>query len=221
MWEAGRLNIYIKWNNNKSAIKLPVLPEAFEISASQNNNAITIHGFGDINLLGVRSLYEITLESFFPHMHYDFCQCTPGKPYDYIKKLQNLFEKNTLVHLIITGTNINGYFTISSFAYGEEDRVGDVSYSLTLTEYRNPGKAASRKPSAAKNSTKITLKTGARISRKTKSCTYTCKKGDTLQKVSKRLTGTSANWRAIYNQNKKKIGTKKKLKAGMKLVIKI
>lgn len=215
------MNIHIKWNNDKSDLQLPVLPEAFEISGMQNNSTITIHDFGDINLLGVRSLYEITLESFFPHMHYDFCKCKPKKPYEYIEKLRNLFEKNTVVHLIITGTKINSHFTISSFSFGEEERVGDVRYSITLTEYRKPKVAKKSKQKANKSSTKIQLAKGARISKKTKSCTYKCKKGDTLQKVSKYLTGTSANWRAIYNQNKKKIGTKKKLKAGMKLVIKI
>lgn len=215
------MNIHIKWNNDKSKIQLPVLPESFEISATQNNSIVTIHDFGDINLLGVRSLYEITLDSFFPHMHYDFCKCKPKKPYEYIEKLCTLFEKNTVVHLIITTTNINRHFTISSFNYGEEDKVGDVKYTITLTEYRKPKVAKKGKQSASKTSTKIELAKGARISKKTKSCTYKCKRGDTLQKVSKYLTGTSANWRAIYNQNKKKIGAKKKLKAGMKLVIKV
>lgn len=215
------MNIHIKWNSNKSSIQLPVLPESFEMTGTQNNTTVTIHDFGDINLLGVRSLYEITLESFFPHTAYDFCRCKPKKPYEYIELLQKLFEQNTVVHLIITGTSINSHFTISSFTYGQEEKTGDVKYSMTLTEYRKPKATGKIKSKASKTSTKITLAKGARISKKAKSCTYKCKKGDTLQKVSKYLTGTSANWRAIYNQNKKKIGTKKKLKAGMKLVIKI
>lgn len=215
------MDIHIKWNNDKSGIRLPVLPESFEISATQNNNMVTIHDFGDISLLGVRSLYEITIDSFFPHEYYPFCRCNPLEPFEYIEKLRKQFEKNTVLHLIITGTDINGHFTISSFTYGEEDRVGDVKYSITFTEYRKVKRASSGKKSASKTSKKIKLYPGARISKKVQSATYICKKGDTLQKVSKYLTGSTSNWRAIYNQNKKKIGSKKKLKAGMKLVVKV
>ena len=215
------MDIHIKWNNDKSSIRLPVLPEAFEITSMQNNNVVTIHDFGEISLLGVRSLYEMTLESFFPHEYYSFCRCQPEAPFEYIEKLKKLFEENTILHLIITGTDINGHFTISSFAYGEEDRVGDVKYSITFTEYRKVKKATSEKKSASKTSKKIKLYPGARISKKVGSASYTCKKGDTLQKVSKYLTGSTSNWRAIYNQNKKKIGSKKELKAGMKLVVKV
>ena len=38
------------------------------------------------------------------------------------------------------------------------------------------------------------------------STTYTVKKGDCLSMIAKNLTGSSANWRAIYNQNKGVIG---------------
>ena len=213
------MNIHIKWN--KTSLQLPVLPESFEVTASQNNNTVTIHDFGDINLLGVRTLYEVSFESFFPHMAYDFCICKPDNPYDYIKKIKELFEGNTVIQLIISGTTVNGHFTISSFTYGQEDRVGDVKYSLTFTEYRKPVSTRKSKASASKSSSNVKSANGNRIAKKIKSQTYTCKKGDTLQKVSKKLTGTTANWRAIYNQNKKTIGTSKKLKAGMKLVIKI
>ena len=51
---------------------------------------------------------------------------------------------------------------------------------------------------------------------------YVVKKGDTLQKIAKKKTGSSSNWRAIYNQNKKVIGNNpNKLKIGQKLVIKV
>ena len=41
------------------------------------------------------------------------------------------------VKLIITGTPINFRCTIESFEWGEEDGTGDITYTLTLKEYRS------------------------------------------------------------------------------------
>lgn len=45
-----------------------------------------------------------------------------------------------------------------------------------------------------------------RTAKAVNSTTYTVKKGDCLSMIAKNLTGSSANWRAIYNQNKGVIG---------------
>lgn len=228
------MNIHIKWDSDKYGIQLPVLPESFSITGANNNETVVIHDFGEVNLLGDRGLYSVELSSFFPHQKYDFCKCEPEKPYVYCKKLKKLKDNNTVCHLVITETNINMQSTIEELTWGEEDGSGDVSYTILFKEYRKIKKVKVKgKVSASKSSKKITLASGSRLKKKTKS-SYTWKKGDTFQSVSKKLTGTSANWRAIYNQNKKAIEkkiAKKKLKnrkfstiagaiAGLRLVIK-
>lgn len=51
-------------------------------------------------------------------------------------------------------------------------------------------------------------------------CTiYMVKKGDNLEKISKKFYGTSEKWKKIYNANKNKISASKKVKAGKKLFI--
>lgn len=50
--------------------------------------------------------------------------------------------------------------------------------------------------------------------------TYTVKKGDTLQEISKKFYGTTTKWRKIYEANQKTIkGGPEKLMPGMKLTI--
>lgn len=196
------MKIWLKWDNDTKSIQLPILPSSFELSGSQGNTNVVVQNFGEINLKGKRGLYSISLSSFFPHEYYDFCQCKPSKPYTYTKKLKKLYEKNETIHLVITETDINSFFTIESFSYGEADRSGDVNYTLAFKEYRKLKKTA-KKNTAAGNS--VTSPYLLREAKAVKSCKYVWKKGDTWQKVAKKKTGTSANWKALKKQNKKLI----------------
>lgn len=180
--------IHIKWNNDTNGVILPINPSAFRLSDTMNNTSVIIHNLGEINLKGKRALQSITLESFFPCQKYDFAQDSYHDPYDYyIKKLQKLFEDNTTVHLVITETNINGHFTIESFEYGHEEKNKDVAYSITLKEFREIGstKAGSSRVEKDKN---------------TKSVTW--KKGDTWQKVTKSVLGSSKTYKTQKKNNK-------------------
>lgn len=185
------MDIFIKWNEDSESIQLPVNPSSFEIKGSMNNTSLYIHNLGEINLKGKRGLYSIGLESFFPAQKYDFCKCTPKDAYDYITELQSLYEDNTTLHLIITETEVNIYCTISDFAYGEEERNGDVKYSITLTEYREI--------------------TSTRVSTKKSTGSYTWKKGDTWSKVVKKKLGSSNTWKTVRKSNSAVISKAKKV----------
>lgn len=200
--------MYIKWDNDEKSIILPVLPSQFEVTDSMNNTSVYIHNTGEINLKGKRGLYSIAIESFFPSQKYAFAKGQFHKPYDYyVKKLKKLFEDNETLHLIIEGTSISMFCTIESFTYGHADRTMDVKYNLSLKEYRD-------------------LK---RISKTVKTQSHTWKKGDTWQKVTKNVLGSSSNWKKIRQNNidvvkkakKKNTGAKEKdALVGYKVVVK-
>ncbi len=178
------MNIHIKWSDDKKAIQLPILPPSFMVEDSINNTTVTIHNLGDINLKGKRGLWGLSFSAFFPGQKYDFAKTEYHDPYEYyIKKLKNLFENNTTIHVIITETDINGYFTIEAFEYGHEEKGNDVSYSLELREYREPS-ASGRVNKGASNKS------------------HTWKKGDTWQKVTKKALGSSDKWKAVRKNNK-------------------
>lgn len=216
------MDIHIKWNNDQSGIQLPVLPEEFEISSEMNNTSVIIHNLGEINLKGKRKLFSITINSFFPHEQYSFAKTEYHEPYEYyVAPLKALFEANETVHLIITGTDINMYCTIEAFPYGHDERNGDVKYSLTLKEYR----AIQSVSVAAGVRAEVT-----RVTKSTSSSSYTWKKGDTWQKVTKKKLGSSAKWKKVKQNNKavikkaKKKYPKKKEKdalVGFKVVVKV
>lgn len=208
------MDIYIKWKNDTKSIRLPILPESFEVGGTQNNQSVIVHNLGEINLKGKRGLYSISIESFFPHEKLSIQHGKHRDPYDYyIVNLKKLYENNTTVHLIITGTDVSMFCTIESFSYGEADRSGDVKYVLALKEYREDALSASSK----------------RPTKDVEEESRTWKKGDTWQKLTKTVMGSSKDWKKVRKNNSAVI--KKAMKAtgkaekealvGYKVVIKV
>lgn len=179
-------------------IQLPVLPSSFRIKEGVNNTEVNINNIGTINLLGKRGLKEVEISSFFPAQNYGFCKCVPQSAYGYYcRRLTEAMESNTIGTLMITDTNINIQCTIASFEYGEEDNSGDVSYTLSLKEYRSV--------------------TASRVSKRTEKTTYKTVKGDTFYKISRQFFGNSAYADKIAAANKKKVSYK--FKKAMKITI--
>lgn len=227
------MEIWIK-KTEADKIRLPVNPQSFELGCKMNNTTININSTGDRTLIGKRGLDEIEIQSFFPAREYDFLQYRTGllSPYEYCRKIEAWMTG--AVQLIITGTNINMQATVESFKYGESDRTGDVSFTVSMKKYQPITYKNTETKSSGKTGRKIIPCLARRVNTKAvKSTKYTVKKGDTLKKIAKKKTGASGNWRAIYNQNKKVIekaakkhgrkssATGKWIYPGTKLVIKV
>lgn len=212
-------SIVLKFNDEE--LTLPVNPSTIQIGTSNNNTTVSINNVGDINLISKnRGLYEITIESFFPVEDYGFLETKFVKPYTLVKKIKTWFEKNLVGTLIIAGTNISLTCTISSFTWGEQDGHGDVYYILGFKEYRNLNVTDSyKRKTVSKTSKTIENKSTSRTTKTVKSQTYIVKKGDTLCAIAKKLTGDSANYKAIANQNN--IKNPNKIYVGQKLIIKV
>lgn len=212
------MEIWLK--QGKTKFRFAVLPSEYELSSESNNTQVDIDSFGEINLIGKRKLKKISLSSFFPKQKYSFCQYeTFPTPKESVKLIEKM-KSNGELRLTITGTIINMECTIESFTWGENDGTKDINFTIEFLEYRKPELSNSGKKIQVKNIVQTVNTT--RASKKAESLTYTVKAGDDLCKISKKLTGTTANWKAIYIQNKKIIGANpKKLKAGKELIIKI
>lgn len=189
------MDIFIK--TNRKTIQLPVLPSSFFIKEAVNNTEVNINSIGTVNLLGKRGLKSIQFSSFFPAQQYNFLKCAAAAPYTYCAELIKAMEENDICVLTITGTNISLTSTIESFEYGEEDRCGDVSYTISFKEYRSVSTA--------------------RVQKKVVKKTYKVKKGDTWYSIARKFTGLSANAAKIAKLNGKKITQKPKAKKKVKI----
>lgn len=202
------MEIWLKCGDD--AVQIPILPPSFMIGMEYLHQRVNVQTRGEISIIGKRALRTFEMTSFFPAHDYSFAEYPKDRePRDYTIKIGSWAEKP--VRLIVTdGANINKLFLIQSFSHGYTDGSGDLEYTLALVEYKPP---KYKKPydSSIENARLETdenntgSKDSARMFRETPK-TYTIKSTkDSLKSISKKVYGTSAGWKKIYNANKSAI----------------
>lgn len=195
------MDFYLSYNNNEEQLRLPVIPDNFELSQRNNNTVVNINALGEINLIGKKGLASISLSSFFPAQEYYFCKYTGfPKPYECVKMIQKWKESGRPIRLIITGTSINYAMTIENFIFSEQDGTRDVYFTLELREYVFTKQV---KPTEVitSNGTQVTVPATKRESKPIPS-KYKVQKGDNMYTVAKKTTGSMSNAKAIAKTNK-------------------
>lgn len=212
------MEIWLK--QDKRDFRFAILPSEYEVASESGNTQVTIHSFGEINLLGKRKLKNISFSSFFPRQIYNFCQYTSFPTPEESVKLIEEMKNNGVLHLTMTGTPVNMDCTIESFTWGENDGTKDINFTLEFKEYRKVKVKTTEKKEPLPQ--RVTPAATQRPAKEVSSTTYTVVKGDNLSKIAKNLTGNSANWKAIYEQNKDVIGGNPNLiYPGQQLVISV
>lgn len=184
--------------------RFAVLPSEYEFTSESNNTQVVINALGEINLLGKRKLKKVSFSSFFPYQYYSFCEYTSFAPPMECVKLIEYIKDNGVLQLIMTNTPISMDCTIESFVWGENDGSKDINFTLEFKEYRKVLVIAKEKKEELPQ--QIVPAATERPAKEVASTTYVVVKGDNLSKIAKKLTGNSANWKAIYEQNKGVIG---------------
>ena len=185
------------------------MPAEYTVTSEQDNTSVTVCNLGEVTLRGKRKLQQISFSSFFPRQ-YDsgYCEVRSKSPITMVKKVEKMKRAGS-VKLIITGV-LSMKVTIESFEWGENDGTGDISYTLSMKEYRTVSIPASvlvkeqpAQPAAAGSDGGTS---GRDQPETTGTQSYTVKSGDSLSAIARKLTG-STNWQTIYEQNKAVIGS--------------
>lgn len=201
------LQIWLKGGGSR--IRIPVVPAEYTVTSEQDNTSVTVCNLGEVTLRGKRKLQQISFSSFFPRQ-YDsgYCDVRSKSPITMVKKVEKMKRAGS-VKLIITGV-LSMKVTIESFEWGENDGTGDISYTLSMKEYRTVSIPASvlvkeqpAQPAAAGSDGGTS---GRDQPETTGTQSYTVKSGDSLSAIARKLTG-STNWQTIYEQNKSVIGS--------------
>lgn len=201
------LQIWLKGGGSR--IRIPVVPAEYTVTSEQDNTSVTVCNLGEVTLRGKRKLQQISFSSFFPRQ-YDsgYCDVRSKSPITMVKKVEKMKRAGS-VKLIITGV-LSMKVTIESFEWGENDGTGDISYTLSMKEYRTVSIPASvlvkeqpAQPAAAGSDEGTS---GRDQPETTGTQSYTVKSGDSLSAIARKLTG-STNWQTIYEQNKAVIGS--------------
>ena len=201
------LQIWLKGGGSR--IRIPVVPAEYTVTSEQDNTSVTVCNLGEVTLRGKRKLQQISFSSFFPRQ-YDsgYCDVRSKSPITMVKKVEKMKRAGS-VKLIISGV-LSMKVTIESFEWGENDGTGDISYTLSMKEYRTVSIPASvlvkeqpAQPAAAGSDGGTS---GRDQPETTGTQSYTVKSGDSLSAIARKLTG-STNWQTIYEQNKAVIGS--------------
>lgn len=212
------MEIWLK--NDDYNIRFPVLPSEYTISSSSNNTSVNVSALSEVTLIGNRNLQEVSFETFFPAKYNDtYCDIKPEyKPKEY-REIFEKMKRSGVCKLTLSGAKWSKQVTIEQLDAKETDGTGDITISFSFKEYVGPKVTKIKKTSSKSKKKSVTTKT-KRTTKTVSAKTYAVKAGDTLSRIAMSQTGDSANWRAIYSDNKSVIGSDpNRIRQGQKLKI--
>lgn len=193
-------SITLTWNNEKSKLAFPVLPEKINVKKGTSNSKIDVSELGQVYEKGTPDCTEYSWDGIFPlYKSFLVTVSSLNSPQTYISKIESLMKNQTVVHLVVAGTGITEYCLITDFSYYEEGGdVGTFKYSITLKEYRTVTIRKLTKSTAKKTTTATRTST---VSSSSTSKTYTVKSGDCLWSIAQAKLGDGSKWTKIYDLN--------------------
>lgn len=193
-----------------SRYELAVNPREISVTQDSKDKTIDLLNVGEVNVPGNRGLIKVALATFLPDADSPFYTGTaPETIVQAVKKAKN--GKKTL-RIIISGTDVNTLFTVSSMSETYKEGQRDIYISWSFVEMRelNTGQVASW----VRRYTDTGLchrNTGNTVPK-----TVTAKQDDTLWSLARRYYDDGSRWKEIADINGL---SGDKISAGMRLVI--
>lgn len=190
-----RLEIQFYNELTNESISLPVNPEKIEISKSKASNQYNILGFGEINIMGDKNLYRVSISNFFPDSESILSTLSSILTNGVIGQFDKItaseivnrwIDENAIIRVIVSD-EFNELMQITNFTKSINENTGDIDYTLDFIEYVDPKKEVKPLPK-----TTAALKERKRNLRIPK--TYLCKINDTLYKLAVKYYGDGEQW---------------------------
>ena len=212
-----RIPIYITLQYGKNLMKFPINPEDLPKEIPSASETVEIEGIGEVGIPCKPGLAKISISSFFWHQWNMIPSST------YVAWLEKWQKSGKPATLLVTRLNYSMKVTCESFKHyikaGEEK---DVYFELELQEYREYGARYLNKPNNSSLLQKVQDMAGLatppvliEIPRPARGTTLkdvvsnvfkVIPKYNTLCAITKKLTGSTAKWKELYDENKKMLG---------------
>ncbi len=168
-----------------------------EISVTQDNKDKTIDllNVGEINVLGKRGLIKVTLSTFLPDQNSHFYTGYP--PEQIVQAVKKAKNGQKSLRIIISGSDVNTLFTVSSMNEIYKEGQGDIYISWAFVELRdlNTGQVASfvRRYTNTGLCTRSTKRSIPKV--------ITVQRDDTLWNLARRYYDDGSRWKDIALAN--------------------
>lgn len=204
----------------KEGFQIPYNPESFTVTEGTNERTVTIAGAGSVTVKSGKSPMSLSFGSFFsPNIEpgFELDNADDMKtPNEYDAIIRRWKNGSVPVHLLITNTNVNAYFSISTYTTEEEGGdVGKIHYSIAMKQYGTASGIDSTGGGAGLGSGILVRRIDTDVYHlPAVPDTYIVQKKDTLQSIAKHFYGDSSMAYEIYKLNTARLnkGVNTKLK---------
>lgn len=203
--EEQKETYYVKmsFNNNEAndEVHFPVNPSSVEVSEAGQGKTYNVPGIGEINVIGSKSLSEISFSGLFPARYYPFVIVEEKKllqPVEYIMRINKWMRAKHPVRFILSSDTyeINTPASIESFTWSETaGGMGDIEYSIKLKQFKFYRARKLTSSATASNNGP------ARPNDKAQPKTHKIAPGDTLWSLAKKYLGSDSRWPEIKKLN--------------------
>lgn len=190
-------------------VQLPVAPSKLQIKVKNQNKTVNLINQGEINILKMPGLTQISFTCLLPNTKYPFATYSDGyKPgiyyldlFEKLKINQKVFNFNVIRAKKYAGYDYDTSFRVSleQYTITEDVKDGiDFSVSIDLKQYKDYG----TKIITFKDKSEATSDEKRPADNVTTGKKYTIVKGDSLWSIAKKMLGNGARYKEIYNANK-------------------
>lgn len=203
---------------------LPITPSKIETKIKGNNKTVNLINDGDISVLKLPGLTEISFTALLPNSKYPF-SLNDTKPIVFLEKFESLKVEKKPFQFIVIRTDYKDellYFTdmmvsLEDYTITEDAKNGlDLSVSIKLKQYKEYGTKI-LKISEENGRTIAVVETPRSTQNAPKVKTYKVVEGDTLWNIAKKYLGDGERYTEIYQLNKDIIVNPNLIYPGQKL----
>lgn len=200
-------SVYFKYGSKK--YKLPVNPEEIKRSRSLNVETYQVLGTGQVSIPSYCELEQFSFEAEFPSQEYHYMESGSKADADYYEKMFRKAQKNGKPIRFIASNDINDDISVKVLVKSVEvvekaGEEGDKYISLTMMEYKAPGKryvAVQTETSVVKQEDASAESASQENPAVTENKTHTVQSGDTLWSLAKKYYGDGGLYTKIVSAN--------------------
>ena len=193
----------------------PIAPSKLDTKIKGKNKTVTLINEGEINILKMAGLTEISFDLLLPNVKYPFASYKTGfkDAKFFLDQIEELKVSQKPFQFIVTRTfpngkmlfNTNMKVSLEDYTVKESATEGfDVVVSIKLKQYKDYGTKVAKIISEKKVEVEENRPTDNAPSSKLPT-TYTVQSGDCLWNIAKEFYGNGSKYNLIFNANKDKI----------------